>query len=108
MFSVHHLSFCAEKCYKTSYLQNTCQQSNKYPNFNFNVSHSGNFVGITSEPVFLVGLDIVSYADFKQQATLNLLNGLSSHFTCLEWNNIISAENSNLMLAEFCRYKFTF
>ncbi|CAA6659798.1 unnamed protein product [Spirodela intermedia] len=83
---------------------NTCRQSNRYLNFNFNVSHSGNFVGIVSEPVFLVGLDIVSDADFKHQAKLNLLNGLSSHFTYLEWKNIISAGNSNLMFAEFCRY----
>ncbi|KAG2650394.1 hypothetical protein PVAP13_1NG193957 [Panicum virgatum] len=36
-----------------------------FPNFNFNTSHQGDYVGIASEPLCLVGLDIISV--FKPQ-----------------------------------------
>jgi 4'-phosphopantetheinyl transferase len=32
-----------------------------FPNFNFNVSHHGDYVAIASEPLCLVGIDIVSF-----------------------------------------------
>ncbi|XP_078435132.1 uncharacterized protein LOC144706106 isoform X2 [Wolffia australiana] len=80
-----------------------CGQT-RYPAFNFSVSHSGNLVGIASEPEFLVGLDIMSNADFKQQPTPDLLNCLSMHFTNFEWNNITKPGDFNLMSREFCRY----
>ena len=32
----------------------------EFPNFNFNTSHHGDYVAISSEPLCLVGLDIVS------------------------------------------------
>ncbi|XAR71086.1 Holo-[acyl-carrier-protein] synthase [Bertholletia excelsa] len=32
----------------------------KFSNFNFNVSHHGDYVAIASEPICIVGLDIVS------------------------------------------------
>ena len=84
-------------------MQSTCGQI-RFPGFNYSVSHGGNFVGIASEPVLLVGLDIISDVDFKQQPTPDLLNSLSSHFTYFEWRNITSAGNFNLILREFCRY----
>ncbi|MQL69534.1 hypothetical protein Taro_001801 [Colocasia esculenta] len=84
------------------YLNNS-RQHVRYPNFNFSVSHSGNYVGIASEPVCLVGLDIVSDV-LRQESSLNFINDFSSYFTHLEWKNITNAGNSNHTLSEFYRY----
>uniref|UniRef100_A0A1D1ZFA5 holo-[acyl-carrier-protein] synthase n=1 Tax=Anthurium amnicola TaxID=1678845 RepID=A0A1D1ZFA5_9ARAE len=85
-------------------LQNNCRQNIRYPNFNFNVSHSGNYVGIASEPVCLVGLDIVSDVVFQRESSPDFVNDFSSHFTHLEWKNIINAGSFSQILKEFYRY----
>ncbi|RDX80874.1 L-aminoadipate-semialdehyde dehydrogenase-phosphopantetheinyl transferase [Mucuna pruriens] len=76
----------------------------RFPNFNFNVSHHGDYVAIASEPVCLVGLDIVSY-DVPQGETIEeFIQFFSSYFSSLEWDNIVNAGTSNEVLIEFCRY----
>ncbi|WOK99133.1 hypothetical protein Cni_G07845 [Canna indica] len=75
-----------------------------FPNFNFNVSHHGDYVGIASEPLCLVGLDIVSITIPEQTTDLEFINNFSSYLTALEWENITVAGTSEERLAEFYRY----
>ncbi|KAF6139275.1 hypothetical protein GIB67_021485 [Kingdonia uniflora] len=83
---------------------NTHQNNLRFPNFNFNVSHDGDYVGITSEPLHIVGLDIVSHVIPKQETILEFIGNFSSHLTSLEWDNIINAGTCNEILAEFYKY----
>ncbi|KAI9118743.1 hypothetical protein K1719_010188 [Acacia pycnantha] len=76
----------------------------KFPNFNFNVSHHGDYVGIASEPICLVGLDIVSYDVPQKETTAEFILNFASYFSCLEWDNIVNAGTSNDVLIEFFRY----
>ncbi|XP_064934625.1 uncharacterized protein LOC135587305 isoform X2 [Musa acuminata AAA Group] len=75
-----------------------------FSNFNFNVSHHGDYVGIASELLCLVGLDIVSITTPKQETELEFINNFSPYLTVLEWKNIAHAGSSEEMLAEFYRY----
>lgn len=77
----------------------------EFPNFNFNVSHHGDYVAIASEPICIVGLDIVS-SDFipEKETVLQYIQNFSSYFSTLEWDNIINSRNDDLMLDEFYRY----
>lgn len=87
------------------YLQENCRQILQFPNFNFNSSHHGDYVGIASEPLCIVGLDIVSHAIPKRETAIEFVMNFSSCFTSLEWNNIINAGPSNAILDEFYRYE---
>ncbi|KAJ1435940.1 4-phosphopantetheinyl transferase domain [Sesbania bispinosa] len=73
----------------------------RFPNFNFNVSHHGDYVAIASEPVCLVGIDIVSYAIPKGETVTEFIQSFSSYFSSLEWNKIVSAGTSDDVLIEF-------
>ncbi|XP_020671839.1 L-aminoadipate-semialdehyde dehydrogenase-phosphopantetheinyl transferase-like isoform X4 [Dendrobium catenatum] len=75
-----------------------------FPNFNFNASHHGNYVGIASEPSYLVGFDIVSDSTPNKEAGLDFINNFSSHFTTFEWRDIMKTDNPFDSLATFCRY----
>lgn len=61
-------------------------------------------MGIASEPLCLVGLDIVSITTPKQETELEFINNFSPYLTALEWKNIAHAGSSEEMLAEFYRY----
>ncbi|KAK7279042.1 hypothetical protein RJT34_24085 [Clitoria ternatea] len=76
----------------------------RFPNFNFNVSHHGDYVAIASEPVCLVGLDIVSYAVPHGETIMEFIQFFSSYFSTLEWDNIVNAGPSDHVLIEFYRY----
>ncbi|KAJ8635327.1 hypothetical protein MRB53_009594 [Persea americana] len=76
----------------------------QFPNFNFNSSHHGDYVGIASEPLCIVGLDIVSHAIPKRETAIEFVRNFSSCFTSLEWNKIINSGSSNAILDEFYRY----
>ncbi|XP_077241547.1 uncharacterized protein LOC143882046 [Tasmannia lanceolata] len=85
------------------YLEND-QENLEFPNFNFNSSHHGDYVAIASEPLCIVGLDIVSHTIPKQETAIEFIKNFSSYLTSLEWNNIINAGTSDEILAEFYRY----
>ncbi|XP_059628444.1 uncharacterized protein LOC132271166 [Cornus florida] len=76
----------------------------EFPNFNFNASHHGDYVAIASEPVCLVGLDIVSHFIPERETIQEYIQNFSSYFSSLEWNNIINADTCDGMLNEFYRY----
>ncbi|KAG2669450.1 hypothetical protein I3760_14G035100 [Carya illinoinensis] len=76
----------------------------EFPNFNFNVSHHGDFVAIASEPLCLVGLDIVSCVIPLKETVLDFIQNFSSYFSHLEWDNIVNAGSSDDILVEFYRY----
>ncbi|KAI4384083.1 hypothetical protein MLD38_009850 [Melastoma candidum] len=76
----------------------------KFPSFNFNVSHQGDYVGIASEPVRLVGFDIVSYTKPDNESVEDFLQHFRSHFTSWEWGRILEIGNCEGRLIEFYRY----
>ncbi|KAM7268688.1 hypothetical protein ACFE04_010854 [Oxalis oulophora] len=75
-----------------------------FPNFNFNVSHHGDYVAIASEPLCLVGLDIVSYSVPRNETVQEFIRNFTSYFTCLEWNYIVNAGDDDDILIQFYRY----
>lgn len=76
-----------------------------FPNFNFNVSHHGDYVGIASDPVCLVGLDIVSIMIPERTTEHEFMSNFSSFLTALEWKNIAKTGASEEKLCEFYRYE---
>ncbi|TKY53494.1 L-aminoadipate-semialdehyde dehydrogenase-phosphopantetheinyl transferase [Spatholobus suberectus] len=76
----------------------------RFPNFNFNVSHHGDYVAIASEPVCLAGVDIVSYDVPQGETITEFIQFFSSYFSSLEWDNIVNAGTSDDVLLEFYRY----
>lgn len=77
-----------------------------FPNFNFNVSHHGDYVAISSEPLCLVGLDIVSPIIPQGETVPEFIQNFSSSFSSLEWNNIVTAGADAEVLLEFYRYGY--
>ncbi|CAI8602042.1 unnamed protein product [Vicia faba] len=75
-----------------------------FPNFNFNVSHHGDYVAIASEPLCLVGIDIVSFDLPLGETVPDFIHSFSSYFSTLEWDNILNAATSNDILIQFYRY----
>lgn len=61
-----------------------------FPNLNFNVSHHGDYVALASEPLCLVGLDIMVADAEEQETPEEYINNFRSCFTPLEWRNIHS------------------
>ena len=61
-------------------------------------------MGIASEPICLVGLDIICNTTHKKETALEFIENFSSYFTALEWKNINGAGNSDDILAMFYRY----
>ncbi|XP_066340842.1 uncharacterized protein [Miscanthus floridulus] len=105
---VHHLlriSFHQINIRRTAegkpYLQNNCSD---FPNFNFSTSHQGDYVGIVSEPLCLVGLDIVSVSEPQGETAAEFVSNFSSYLTDHEWNCIVGAGTPRDVLTEFYRY----
>ncbi|KAK3228499.1 hypothetical protein Dsin_000380 [Dipteronia sinensis] len=76
----------------------------EFPNFNFNVSHHGDYVAIASEPLCLVGLDIVSYMLPHRETIPEFVQNFSSYFSSQEWHKITNAGTYDEILIEFYRY----
>jgi 4'-phosphopantetheinyl transferase len=81
--------------------QNNCSD---FPNFNFSTSHQGDYVGIASEPLCLVGLDIVSVSEPQGETAAEFVSNFSSYLTDHEWNCIVRAGTPRDVLTEFYRY----
>ncbi|VFQ81280.1 unnamed protein product [Cuscuta campestris] len=75
-----------------------------FPNFNFNVSHQGDYVAIASEPICIVGLDIIDYFTPEKESARKFIQSFSPYFSGLEWNEILNAGSDNQMLLELYRY----
>ncbi|KAD5961884.1 hypothetical protein E3N88_13357 [Mikania micrantha] len=85
----------------------SCQerhQNVKFPNFNFNVSHHGDYVAIASEPICLVGLDIVSCFISGKETVSDFIHNFSSYFASSEWEKIVNAGSDDDVLDAFFRY----
>ncbi|KVI09616.1 L-aminoadipate-semialdehyde dehydrogenase-phosphopantetheinyl transferase-like isoform X2 [Cynara cardunculus var. scolymus] len=76
----------------------------KFPNFNFNVSHHGDYVAIASEPICLVGLDIVSCLIPVKETISEFIHNFSSYFSSSEWEKIVKAGSDDDVLDVFFRY----
>ncbi|CAN1333555.1 L-aminoadipate-semialdehyde dehydrogenase-phosphopantetheinyl transferase [Linum perenne] len=74
------------------------------PNFNFNVSHHGDYVAIASEPLCLVGVDIVSCTKPDGETIETFIQAFRSYFSRLEWDNVNNAASPDETLAKFYRY----
>ncbi|XP_076902160.1 uncharacterized protein LOC143556805 [Bidens hawaiensis] len=79
-------------------------QNVKFPNFNFNVSHHGDYVAIASEPICLVGLDIVSCFIPGKETVSDFIKNFSSYFSSSEWETIVNAGSDDDVLDTFFRY----
>jgi 4'-phosphopantetheinyl transferase len=68
------------------------------PNFNFNVSHHGAYVAIASEPVALVGMDLMDTQErAKRKESAEVFFGyFDDNFTNGEWEIIKSAGPEDL------------
>lgn len=94
-------------CLLSSFFQEYDKVGLGFPNFNFNVSHHGDYVAIASEPLCLVGLDIVSYVIPQKETVLDFIQNFSSYFSSLEWDNVVNAGSCDDILLEFYRYGCT-
>ncbi|KAG9142711.1 hypothetical protein Leryth_005472 [Lithospermum erythrorhizon] len=74
------------------------------PNLNFSVSHHGDYVAIASEPVCIVGLDIVTHIVPGEEKAEEFIKNFESYFSHFEWSQITSVASCNEMLREFFRY----
>lgn len=60
-----------------------------FPNWNYNVSHHGDFVGIASEPVCLVGLDIMNARERPRRNSANeFFRSFHRQLSGAEWGAI--------------------
>eukprot|EP00252_Welwitschia_mirabilis_P022938 TRINITY_DN6360_c0_g1_i1.p1 TRINITY_DN6360_c0_g1~~TRINITY_DN6360_c0_g1_i1.p1 ORF type:complete len:316 (-),score=51.02 TRINITY_DN6360_c0_g1_i1:215-1162(-) len=76
-----------------------------FPNFNFNSSHHGDYVAVASEPLCLVGIDIMSYEPSRDSDIFFFLQNFWSCFTTFEWINILNSGPSDSdILNQFYRY----
>lgn len=78
----------------------------EFPNFNFNVSHHGDYVAIASEPLCLVGVDVVCCIKPHKGTITEFIQNFSSYFSSLEWDNIVNAGTPDEILLEFYRYGY--
>ncbi|KAL3694228.1 hypothetical protein R1sor_007879 [Riccia sorocarpa] len=62
-----------------------------FPNFNFNVSHHGNFVVLASEPLCIVGVDVMTHETFRKEEPETFFRPFQSCFTKTEWDMVWSA-----------------
>lgn len=68
------------------------------------MSHHGDYVAIASEPICLVGVDIVSFLTPEKETVLEFIQNFSTYFSSLEWDNIVKAGSDDEILLEFYRY----
>lgn len=61
-------------------------------------------MAIASEPICLVGVDIVSFFTPEKETVLEFIQNFSTYFSRLEWDNIVKAGSDDEILLEFYRY----
>eukprot|EP01112_Ceratiomyxa_fruticulosa_P008371 TRINITY_DN2170_c0_g1_i2.p1 TRINITY_DN2170_c0_g1~~TRINITY_DN2170_c0_g1_i2.p1 ORF type:complete len:280 (-),score=45.30 TRINITY_DN2170_c0_g1_i2:61-900(-) len=77
-----------------------------FPNFNFNVSHSGNWVVAASEPFSLIGVDVMEVEYPKGETVFGFFELMRDNFTPLEWTNIYKGVGTPelTMLTQFYKH----
>ncbi|KAL2633491.1 hypothetical protein R1flu_004970 [Riccia fluitans] len=72
------------------YLANSIDGS-EFPSFNFNVSHHGKFVVLASEPLCIVGVDVMNHEMVRKEEPATFFKAFQNCFTKLEWDMLWSA-----------------
>ncbi|BBN09973.1 hypothetical protein Mp_4g24110 [Marchantia polymorpha subsp. ruderalis] len=68
------------------------------PNFNFNVSHQGNFVVLASEPLCIVGVDVMTHQPVREELPVAFFEPFKNCYTDFEWNMVMSAGPKSVAL----------
>lgn len=76
----------------------------KFPNFNFNVSHAGSWVVLGSEPEDLIGVDVMDAVLNPRQTMAQFFENMTSCFTKTEWQNIKKSPNQQQQIDQFFRH----
>ncbi|QDZ19168.1 4'-phosphopantetheinyl transferase [Chloropicon primus] len=96
---------CAEECLRLRYedvrikrtkgrkpfVANPVDRPADRPNFNFNVSHEGDYVVLASDPVCVVGVDVAAPGQSRKNGVFSLeqvFRNFKSSFTAAEFSNI--------------------
>lgn len=75
-----------------------------HPNFNFNVSHQGDYAVLASEPELQVGIDIMKTDLPGSGSVPDFFRIMKRQFTETEWRVIKSMNNERLQLDMFYRH----
>jgi len=80
----------------------------KYLNFNFNISHAGEWVVFASEPFNIVGIDVMEMAvrgRKNDEGILDFFKTMRNCFTVFEWKNIsYNSNNLQKQVEQFFRH----
>ncbi|XP_051882641.1 L-aminoadipate-semialdehyde dehydrogenase-phosphopantetheinyl transferase [Pristis pectinata] len=74
------------------------------PNFNFNISHQGDYTVLAAEPVLQVGIDIMKTNFPGSTSVTKFFRIMNRQFTDLEWNTINMAGDEWSQLDMFYRH----
>jgi len=76
-------------------------KTDKYPNFNFNVSHAGHLVVLGSDPEHLIGVDVMDSKIPGRQQIGEFFSTMTSCFTPFEWSSIRHSQETQKQLDSF-------
>lgn len=76
-----------------------------FPHFNFNVSHHGSYVTIVTDPLLLVGVDVMCHDDRRSKPPKVFFESFREYLTEFEWETINSVgPDQNLLFDQFYRH----
>jgi 4'-phosphopantetheinyl transferase len=78
-------------------------EQTRFENWNYNVSHHGDYVGIASEPTCLVGLDIMNAREKPRSRGTpdEFLRVFERQLSATEWGSIYDAPDEDTRLERF-------
>ena len=82
-------------------------QSHKYPNFNFNLSHHNEWVILGSEPSLLIGVDVMDMQVPRRKTdedVIKFFSDMKSCFTPFEWQHIKFSSDLDSQVNQFFRH----
>jgi len=93
------------------------QKPSHMPNFNFNVSHEGDYIVLASEPVCIVGVDVAAPGQIRRRkdgqfSLEETFHSFRDQFTQIEWQSIRELETEKAQEEAFrrnwsCKEAFT-
>jgi 4'-phosphopantetheinyl transferase len=72
-----------------------------FPNFNFNVSHAGDYVILGSEPHDLIGVDVMDANRPINTTVPEFFKNMQGCFTPFEWRTIKEGTNESHQIKQF-------